>query len=947
MNAKRLIAAFLSVLMPLLASTQDIIKVDYTSPAQYEKQDGKLKIRSYVLISSPAGRRTAIKLNGQTIRAEKTAREDSVIVWLPMIGKENLLEIYDGKNLAHSSKIAAPIDSDWGYFKGGEIHIIQSSHQDIAWMDTPDYCRRERIEDIIIPALKSMEEDPDLTFEMEQTLNLMEFLEAYPDKKDEVIRRYKEKRFFWGATFNQPYEGLASGEQLVRQTYFGRKWIKENLPGCDDITAVNADVPGRALQMPQILAKSGVGNMLISRFGEGYYDWYSPDGSSLFIYSPGNYGWATLFWKFFDDDTLTAFKKLRKRLSRLESYYESYSLPPVYAVLMSCDATKPRSYSAVINEWNNIADMAEVPLPRLKYSSTESFMAALRTPDAKPEQISGERPNLWVYIHGPAHYDQTLEKRRASVLLPAAEFFSSLNHVNGDCGYPAAKLDRGWMASIYPDHGLGGKNGEITDRIFGDSLAVASKVGEEVLCSQLKLLSEKVGGKKGDYVLFNDLPFSRQSPVTIPAHGQSVVVKDSKGNVVAHQTEGDSIRFIAEVPPMGYATYSVTPTRKKGKMQSACLASNYYENGYYDIVFGNGGIVKLYDKELGRDIAETEKYALGDVYDCEYTGNGAGEFSRITDITPGSGRSLSSYKSNWRKTAEGPVCAVFENKVETPNAVVVQKITVYNLIKKIDFDVDLLNFDGTHNRQWRILFPLKMRLSDADIHYEVPMAIAKVGESELDKVPMGWAWNGSYVFRPCDTHPREVLNFISANGSGFGATMSSCVAAADWIDPAREVDNYTVLQGILLSSHKSCHGEGNWYHQTGSHYYHFSISTHEEGWKNGYAKALGENQPLYVCEKTNNNGTAAATQSFMTISDPLVWVSTMKKADADNAVILRLVEMEGQDKDITVTLPFATEKVVLCNMIEDELTTLPTAGQTIHLHLGHNAIETYKLIVKK
>lgn len=946
MKHKRLIAIIIALAGPLMAFAQSIVGVHYTEPVQYVKRDGKLQVRSYLLLSEPLGKAT-LTIDKAPLAVEKTSRADSLIVWMPMIGKESLLEIADGKTLVASSKIPAPIDSDWGYFKGGEIHIIQSSHQDIAWMDTPDYCRRERIEDIIIPALKSMEEDPDLTFEMEQVLNLMEFLEAYPEKKDEVIRRYKEKRFFWGATFNQPYEGLASGEQLVRQTYFGRKWIKENLPGCDDVTAVNADVPGRALQMPQILAKSGVKNLMISRFGEGYCDWNSPDGSGVFVYSPGDYGWATLFWKFFDDDTFTAFKKLRKRLARWDTYYETYNLPPVYAVLMSCDATKPRSYSAIINEWNNIADMAEVPLPRLKYSSTEIFMAALRTPDARPEQICGERPDLWVYIHGPAHYDQTLDKRRASVVLPAAEFFSALNHTAGEGTYPAAKLDRAWMASIYPDHGLGGKNGEITDRIFGDSLAVGRQLGEEVIDAQLKVLSEKVAGKKGSYILFNDLPFARKSPVKLPSKGKAVVVKDSDGKVVEHQVKGDSVEFIAEVPSMGYAAYSVTPSRKKAKAQPECLSSNYYENKYYDIAFGDGGIIKLYDKELKCDIAETEKFALGDVYDCEYTGNGAGEFNRITDITPGSGRSLGSYRVNWVKTAEGPICAVFENKVATPNATVVQKITVYNTVKKIDFDVDLLNFDGTHNRQWRILFPLKMMNSASEVHYETPMAVSKVGQSELDRIPMGWAWLGSYVFHPADSHPREILNFISASGNGFGLTMSSCVAAADWIDPSREVDHYPVLQGILLSSHKSCHGEGNWYHQTGSHHYHFSISTHAEGWKNGYARALEENHPLYVCEMTRSAGNAPAVQSFMTISDPMVWISTMKKADADDAIILRLVEMEGQDKDITVTLPFEAEKVTLCNMIEEEQATLETSGKTLKLHLGHNAIETFKLKVKK
>ena len=40
------------------------------------------------------------------------------------------------------------------------------------------------------------------------------------EKKGELIDLYKEGRFNWGATYNQPYEGLSSGEQLVRQAYY-------------------------------------------------------------------------------------------------------------------------------------------------------------------------------------------------------------------------------------------------------------------------------------------------------------------------------------------------------------------------------------------------------------------------------------------------------------------------------------------------------------------------------------------------------------------------------------------------------------------------------------------------------------------------------------------------------------------------------------------------------
>ena len=63
--------------------------------------------------------------------------------------------------------------------------------------------------------------------------------------------------------------------------------------------------------------------------------------------------------------------------------------------------------------------------------------------------------------------------------------------------------------------------------------------------------------------------------------------------------------------------------------------------------------------------------------------------------------------------------------------------------------------------------------------------------------------------------------------------------------------------------------------------------------------------------------------SFLSISDPLVAMSLIKKADNDNNLIIRLTEMEGKDKEIQVSLPFEAKQVIRTNLIEDEEEVLP------------------------
>lgn len=768
-----------------------------------------------------------------------------------------------------------------------------------------------------------------------------------------MIERYKEGRFVWGATYNQPYEGLASGEQLVRQAYYGRKWIRENLPGCDDRTANNVDVPGRTMQMPQILAKSGIRNLFVSRMREGLYDWYSPDGSSVLTYTPGNYGWATLMWKFFEKDAVTAFERLHPRSRLWSDYFRSRHIPPHYAVLMSCDATKPVNFAPVIDEWNRIAELAEVELPRLKCSTAEEYLALVDTPEAQMEEVVGERPDLWLYIHGPAHYQQTVAKREAGVLLPAAELFTAVNNVclDGSWDYPRAAFDRAWMASIYPDHGLGGKNGEITDRIFGDSLSVARDLGRSLLDASLRKIADRVPEQAGNWVVFNDLQWDRTEVAYLPAGDRPAVVCTSDGRELPVQRiERDGrecLAFVAEgVPSFGYAAYRVKPVAKEPRPVVPAgveQGDNYYRNAFYDIVLGDGGIVSLYDFEQGCNLAETSRFAFGDILDAGYKGNGAGEFNRIADLEVDDQTLVSAQPASWRIVATGAVCTTFENAVQTAFARVIQRITVYHAIKKIDFDVTLENFTGEHNRQYRILFPLNMKTASSRIHYEVPMGVAEVGVSEMKSVPGGWSWGGTYVHHPADSHPREIQNFISASGNGFGVTMSSCVAVADWIDPSRDQSDYPVLQGILLSSHKSCHGEGNWYHQTGTHSFRFSILGHEAGWQNGYCFGVGANHPLLPVAREGRGGDLEASCSFIRISDPLVSLTTLKKADGGNALILRLTEMEGVDKTVEVTLPFDVKRVTRTDLIEEGGEPVAGSGRRLTLRLGHHAIETYKL----
>lgn len=437
---------------------------------------------------------------------------------------------------AEEKKVEVP-----GYFQGGEVRIVSSSHQDTAWMDSPAACRKFRIENNIMPALEMMRKDPAYTFCMECALHLMEFLEEHPGLRDEVILRMKEGRLEFGATYNQPYESWLSGEELIRQTYYGRRWIRKNLPGCDATVAFNPDPPARSLQMQQILSKAGIPYMFISRYHEGLYRWLSPDGTGVLAYSPGHYG---NHLGFLNGAPAHCAAAIRNKLQQESPYYAKRQIPPVSVLVNSMDFSKPVNFSPLIEFWSaGQAPENGTGMPALGYSSIRGFFEAIDKPEAKFDTLMGERPDVWVYITGPTHHGMSAVRREAARMLPAAEIFTTADGMlkGSFADWPGKELDQAWMDALYVDHGIGGNNGHITDELFFRKVESARKAGRAILDRALVSIASRVKphSRRGmPVVVFNDLSWSRSGAVELavpetmtgPVH-----VVDAEGKEVASQ----------------------------------------------------------------------------------------------------------------------------------------------------------------------------------------------------------------------------------------------------------------------------------------------------------------------------------------------------------------------------------------------------------------------------
>jgi alpha-mannosidase len=848
---------------------------------------------------------------------------------------------------------------------GWTVHILSSSHQDIAWMNSPEACMEYRDTHCITPALTMMAQNPDYCFVMENMLNLMEYIEKHPKRRDDILRFTREGRMEWGATFNQPYESLLSGEQLVRETYFGRKWLKKNFPGCDARVYFNPDVPGRSIQMQQILSKAGVPYMIISRYHEGLYRWSSPDGSSVLAYSPGHYTNASTILGAPPEEGA---RLLKAKLDVWEPYYQERGIPAEFPLLHSVDFSQPTDFGPLIRLWNSFnSAKEEAAQSRLRYSSAAHFFDSLAKDIPNLDTVMGERPNLWLYIHGPTHHQAISAQREAAKVLPAAEVFSTVaSLLEGDMtGYPGREMEDAWKAAIYPDHGWGGKEGQITDRLFRKKYEFARDRGKEMLEIALRKIAGRVktsSSKGTPVIVFNGLSWTRSDPVVVnfASSRRDWQVRDGAGRLMPSQVlpplslrdkDRTRLEFIAtDVPGLGYKTFYLSQSEAAAASFSASSpTANVYENEFYKVELAPGGLRRVYDKKAKAETLSTGKFLGFEAFTMQSVGNGAGEFGRVQQPTMEGFDRLSRHGAVWQHDAleSGPLKAVYRFREKLANATVEEKIIIYNPIKRIDCEVSILDWDGAPYREFRLALPVDA--VGGTVACEVPMGVVEVGRSEIPGTG-GPAYGSLNYDEPCaNIRPREVRDFLSVSGREFGLTLSTDVAVNDYQDPTPDPAPYPVLQAVLLASRRSCHGEGNWYLQEGDHHYRFSLTSHEPGWTNGRKPGIQANSPLFtvVGARPEAGASLPAEMSFFGVSAPNVLVSTIKRGEDDDSVIVRLYDIEGREAEVDLISSFPLAKAEHVNLIEEEGKSLACAAGSVRIRVGHQAIETLKLWPKR
>jgi len=463
--------------------------------------------------------------------------------------------------------------------------------------------------------------------------------------------------------------------------------------------------------------------------------------------------------------------------------------------------------------------------------------------------------------------------------------------------------------------------------------------------------------KKGiPVVVFNSLSWERTDIVNFQANfnkgeTRSLTIQDANGKNIPIQYRIDEeypdgtilsakIFTIAKnVPSIGYKTFYIQTSDNNAKSHKSFLS----ENEYYKIEFSEGGLKSIYDKSLKKELIDDSKFAAGEVFTMQSVGNGAGEFDKIQQPSMEGFDQTGNHQGEWKPEASGEVFSSWTKRSQLPHAAVEQKITLYHTNKRIDFDIALLNWEGVIFREFRMALPLKMY--EGKVAYEVPFGVVEVGKDEMEG-----AAGERYNVPAKDLHPRGIENWIGASNDSFGVTLSSSVVVVDYIDPTDDPVSYPILQPVLLASRVSCHNEGNKYLQTGNHYFSFSLNSHPPGWKNGFnfGKQANEKLVVVVNPLVYKSASLPESDSFFDVEPANLVISTVKKAEDDNSVIIRVYEIEGKSIKATINSFVPIKEVIHTNLIEEPQNKVEIKANKnkINIDVGKFAIETFKMKLK-
>lgn len=805
---------------------------------------------------------------------------------------------------------------------------VGHTHIDVAWHWTVAQTR-EKVARSFSTVLKLMEEYPEYVF-MSSQPQLYKFLkEDHPHVYEKIKEKVKEG--VWeteGAMWLEADCNVTSGESLVRQILFGKRFFKQEF-GVESEILWLPDVFGYSAALPQILKKSDVNYFMTTKIAWNQFNKMPYD---------------TFMWQGIDGtEVLTHFITTKDPYQDPNSHFTTYNgqIHPG-AIIGAWDRYQQKdinndvlvSYGFGDGGGGATYEMLEVGrrlnkgipgCPKVKMATSKEYFKKLETKVRKNRRLPKWVGELYLEYHRGTYTSMARNKRDNRIsenLYASAEKMSSLAMLLGKA-YPQEKLNKGWeniLLNQFHDILPGSSIKEVYEVTKEEYKEIINN-GSEVLDSALKTIVSNINLNEKSVVVFNTLSFERNdiASFTVPEGFENPALIDEAGKeIVCQRVEGKQAIFFAEaVPASGYKTYKIA--EGTANQETALkLSKDGAENKFYKILFDEKAQIKsLFDKKNMREVlkegqvgnalqAFEDKPMNFDNWDIDiYYQEKMWEVDDIQKV---------------EVVEEGPVRATLKVERKFSDSTIVQKIYVYNDIPRIDFNnyVDWKE----HQVLLKAAFPIDVNTSKAT--YEIQY--------------------GS-VERPTHHNTSWDVARFEVAGQKW-ADLSEGEFGVSLLNDSKY--GHDIKDGLMRLTLIKSGIEPNPTTDQEEHFFTYSLYPHSGDWKEAKTvqSAYGLNVPLYTAVEDKHEGKLPRELSLVKADKDNVIIEVIKKAEDSEDLILRLYECHNNRSRVNLTLSNELESVVECNLMERDLEPVAFDKNSFNFEIKPFEIKTFKLKLK-
>ncbi len=820
--------------------------------------------------------------------------------------------------------------------KEGDIFVysVGHTHIDVAWKWRVRQTR-EKVIRSFSTVLYLMDKYPDYKF-MSSQPQLYQFVkEDAPEMFEKIKERVKEGRWETeGAMWLEADCNLTSGESLIRQIIYGKKFFEEEFDKKDNVILWLPDVFGYSAALPQILKKTGVKYFMTTKIGWNEYNkipndtflWQGIDGSEILTYfiTTRNYEKDPELKGL--PDISTTYNGMQNP-SQIMGTWQRYQNKDLTNDVLTCygygdggGGTTPKMLEKSKRMMRGIPGC-----PVVKQTFAREFFEKLEE-NLNGKQIPKWCGDLYLEFHRGTYTSMGRNKknnRKMEFELQIAEFFQTLAFIKDTSfDYDKKQLDKAWkllLLNQFHDILPGSSIKEVyedSDIDYQEINKIASELRHEAL-NRIGFVENQTNvleGQKAIYV-WNTLSFKRSEMILLP-QGIKEVVHNGKKLQTQYSEQG-YLCNVENIPSNGYTIlYCIEEEQGLNSMQrNACRKSEVkiFETNYYKVMFNDiGELNSLYDKFADRDVLKdgitSNKLVVYEDRPYEYDAWNIDNFY-----------SQKSYPVNnvisW-EVEQGEIRTKVLCKKKFLDSYITQEIIFYEDSKRIDFNT---------NVDWK----QKQLLLKAEFQLDV-LATQATCEIQYGNIVRNTHKNTSWEqaqFEVC------AHKWVDVSETGYGVSLMNDCKYGYSLNES-DISITLIKSGIFPNPEADQE----------VHEFTYSLYPHDGDYREGKVlqNAYQLNVPCLLSEVTNIEQSKEDFSLFGDLKEHVI-IESIKRAEESDDIIVRLYEAYGKRGKIELNLEkLGVKKAWLCNLLEEKEIELELEEKEIGFYIKPYEILTIR-----